>query len=80
MTNTLFTPLLIDSRKVQALLGISPRKLWSLTNCNAIPHKRIGRSVRYDPVELKAWMDAGCATDSGAAERVRAAMRKGVRQ
>lgn len=40
---------------VAAFLGISERKLWSLTNCGDIPAVRIGRSVRYDPRDVEAF-------------------------
>jgi len=65
------TPLLIDAKAAAALLAISPRKLWTLTRCNAIPSRRIGRAVRYCPTELRLWVVAGCPTEPGAAERVR---------
>jgi len=38
-------------------LAISPRKLWELTAGGDIPVVRIGRSVRYDPSDLRAWID-----------------------
>ena len=38
-------------------LAISPRKLWELTNCGDIPCIRIGRAVRYDPVDLRNWIE-----------------------
>ena len=69
------TPYLIDAKDARALLAIGARKLWSLTNCGAIPSHRIGRSVRYSPVELRAWIDAGCPTDAGAGDRIRKAVR-----
>ena len=65
------TPLLINAKAASQLLGISPRKLWSLTNCNAIPSRRIGGAIRYAPVELEAWIASGCPTEAGAGVRVR---------
>jgi len=67
-------PLLISAPAAADILGISKRTLWSLTNRNAVPSKRIGRSVRYCPAELRAWITAGCPTESGAAAK----LRKGV--
>ena len=64
-------PLLINAKAASQLLGISPRKLWSLTNCNAIPSRRIGGAIRYAPVELEAWIASGCPTEAGAGVRVR---------
>lgn len=69
-------PLLLGSPDAAGLLAISPRKLWSLSRCDAVPHHRIGRLVRYSPAELAAWVAAGCPEAPGSARRVRAAMRK----
>jgi predicted DNA-binding transcriptional regulator AlpA len=63
-------PLLIDAKAARAMLSIGERRLWLLTNCNAIPSRRIGRSVRYAPTELRAWIAAGCPTEPGSAERI----------
>jgi predicted DNA-binding transcriptional regulator AlpA len=65
------TAMLAESKAVAAMLSLSTRKLWALTNCNAIPSRRIDRSVRYDLVEVRAWIAAGCPTEPGAADRVR---------
>jgi excisionase family DNA binding protein len=37
-------------------LGISERKLWSLTTEGKIPHARFGRAVRYPVKELEEWL------------------------
>ena len=39
-------------------LSISPRKLWAMTNSGDIPCVRFGRSVRYDPADLRMWIDS----------------------
>lgn len=67
-------PLLIDAKAAQALLCMGERRLWVLTNCKAIPSRKIGKSVRYSPSELAAWVAAGCPTEAGAGERVRKAV------
>jgi len=64
--------LLIESSVAAAMLSISPRKLWELTKRNAIPTKRIGKSVRYSPKDLDRWIDAGCPTEANAAETLNA--------
>ena len=69
-------PLLINSTAACVILGISPRKLWSLTNCNAIPSRKIGVMVRYSPTELAAWCECGCPTNAGAGDQVSKAVRK----
>ncbi|MCA9272134.1 MAG: helix-turn-helix domain-containing protein [Phycisphaerales bacterium] len=69
------TPYLVDAKEACKLLCMGPRRLWSLTNCNAIPSRKIGRSVRYLPDELRAWIEAGCPTEPDSAEDIREAVR-----
>lgn len=47
---------LLSAKDASPLLAIGLRKLWELTNCGEIPHVRIGRSIRYDPDDLKEWV------------------------
>ncbi|MBX3410572.1 MAG: hypothetical protein KF859_11885 [Phycisphaeraceae bacterium] len=68
-------PLLIDARAACVALSMGRRRLWVLSNCRAIPSFKIGKSRRYCPAELEAWVRAGCPTEGGAGDRVR----KGVR-
>ena len=70
------TPLLINSKDACVILGISPRKLWALTNCKAIPSRKIGVMVRYSLIELAAWIELGCPTTAGAGDEVRKSVRK----
>lgn len=49
--------LLMTADQAAASLAISPRKLWGLTQSGEIPHLRIGRSVRYDPDDLRSWIE-----------------------
>ena len=59
MNNTPFVQkLLLSTREAAQTLSISPRKLWSMTNSGEIPCIRFGKSVRYDPIDLKAWIDS----------------------
>ncbi len=67
-------PLMIDAKAARAMLGIGARRLWSLTNCQAIPSQKIGRSVRYVPGELRAWIEGGCPTEPGSADDIREAV------
>lgn len=68
-------PLLIDAKHAKALLGIGERQLWVLSNRRAIPSFKIGKSRRYCPDELRAWVRAGCPTEAGAGDRVRKAVK-----
>jgi len=63
-------PLLIDAKAAAVMLAIGSRTLWTLTKCQAIPSRQIGRSVRYCPEELRAWVVCGCPTDPGSAQKL----------
>ncbi len=49
--------LLINSREAAKALGISERKLWSMTQASQIPVVRLGRSVRYSVRTLESWIE-----------------------
>ena len=51
------TPMLLTVRQAAEALQISERKLWSMTASGEITRVRIGRSVRYDPTDLRAWIE-----------------------
>jgi excisionase family DNA binding protein len=51
-------PMLLTSRQAARMLAISERTLWSLTKDGQIPAVRFGRSVRYDPRDLNAWIQS----------------------
>ncbi len=52
------SPMLLKPRDAAKALAVSPRKLWSLTACGAVPCVRIDRAVRYDPADLRAYIDS----------------------
>jgi excisionase family DNA binding protein len=49
--------LLLKPREAAKALSICNRLLWEVTNRGEIPHVRIGRAVRYDPKDLRAWIE-----------------------
>ena len=49
---------LLKTGNAAEILSISKRKLWAMTNTGEIPCVRFGRAVRYDPTDLRAWIDA----------------------
>jgi excisionase family DNA binding protein len=49
--------LLVTPPEAAKLLSIGKRKLWSLTAGRQIPCVRIGKLVRYDPADLRAWIE-----------------------
>jgi excisionase family DNA binding protein len=52
---TTLTPLM-TVREAADVLRISERTLWSLTNAGELPSVRVGRSVRYDPIDVATWI------------------------
>ncbi len=50
-------PLLVDGRDAAKLLAISERTLFSLTKSGAIPAVYVGRCKRYDPNDLRRWIE-----------------------
>jgi excisionase family DNA binding protein len=52
--------LLLPAREVAKLLGISVRHVWALLAEGRLPRPlRLGRAVRWNVDELRAWLAAG---------------------
>ena len=51
-------PMLLTVRQAAKVLSISERTLFTLTQDGQIPAVRFGRSVRYDPADLRRWIEA----------------------
>jgi excisionase family DNA binding protein len=50
--------LLLTAAEAAKALSISQRTLWGLTKSGELPCVRInGWTVRYDPADLKAWIE-----------------------
>lgn len=49
---------LLNPREVATRLGIGARKVWTLTNTGELRCVRIGRSVRYHPDDIAAFIEA----------------------
>jgi excisionase family DNA binding protein len=49
---------LVNARQAARTLAISERKLWEMTKNGEIPHVPVGRAIRYDPRDLRAWVEA----------------------
>ena len=53
--------LALAATEVAELLGISARHVWKLHASGQLPQPvRLGRSVRWNRVELVRWLEAGC--------------------
>jgi excisionase family DNA binding protein len=60
-------PLLIKSPEAARVLGISTRTLWDLSHRRGeIPVVRIGRAVRYNFADLRAWVERQRRLDGAA--------------
>ncbi len=57
-TGECIQPMLLMGREAAKILSISERTLFTLTKAGEIPAVRIGRSVRYDPFDLGAWIES----------------------
>ena len=51
-------PLLLTPSEAWTTLRVCERTLRTLTRQRQIPVVQIGRSVRYDPADLRAWIDS----------------------
>ena len=49
-------PLLLTAREAADTLRISAKTLWALDRDGRLRAVRIGRSVRYDPADLRAFI------------------------
>lgn len=53
--------LLVDTKQVAELLGLSARTVWRMQSSGEMPKSiRIGRDVGWSFEEIKAWTYAGC--------------------
>ena len=57
-TEQTIEPMLLTVRQAAKVLSISERTLFTLTQDGQIPAVRFGRSVRYDPADLRRWIEA----------------------
>jgi excisionase family DNA binding protein len=49
---------LVDITRAAERLGVSVRYMWRLVAERRIPYVKFGHLLRFDPVELEAWIDA----------------------
>jgi excisionase family DNA binding protein len=59
-------PLLLTPKEARSILRIGERKLFELTKEGTIPCVRIGRLVRYDPADLRTWIEANKNSNNAA--------------
>jgi excisionase family DNA binding protein len=49
--------LLLTPREAARMLAVSARHLWTLTQTGRLPRVLLGRSVRYDPADLRRFVE-----------------------
>jgi putative molybdopterin biosynthesis protein len=57
-TEQTIEPWLYTSKQAAAALCISERTLYALAKSGELPAVRVGRAVRYDPADLRAWLES----------------------
>ena len=56
-TEQTIEPMLLTARQAAKALCISERTLYSITQRGDLRAVRCGRLVRYDPADLRAWIE-----------------------
>ena len=56
-SHVLSFPKLVGAAEIAELTGFTRKHIYDLAKRSAIPHYRIGGSIRFDPVKVKAWLD-----------------------
>lgn len=57
MTDTNRIPPLLSAKDVARTLGVSYRTLWLLKESGSIPSVRVGGSVKYDPRDVREFIE-----------------------
>jgi excisionase family DNA binding protein len=52
------TPILLDTSEAAKVLGMGKRTIQELVAARKIAFVKIGRSVRFDPADLRAFVEA----------------------
>lgn len=58
-TPTAGIPRLVDALAIARATGIPRWRLYELAKEGWIPHTRVGRTIRFDPEAVRAWIEAG---------------------
>lgn len=58
-------PVVLRVEEVAGLLRCDPSTVYSMVRAGELPHRRVGRVLRFDRDKLAAWLaDSGESTDS----------------
>jgi excisionase family DNA binding protein len=50
-------PKLVDAAVIAELIGWSRKHIYDLAKRGRIPHYRVGSSIKFDLIKVKAWLD-----------------------
>lgn len=50
---------LINVKQMAKLLGVSKHRVYEMAKKGLLPVCRLGRQVRFDPVQIKEWLAQG---------------------
>lgn len=53
-----FAPML-TAPQVAEILGVPLHRVYELARLGVLPHTRILRQIRFDPVRIRKWIDGG---------------------
>lgn len=56
----------VRAREVAKALDLSERQVLRLAQAGELPHVRVGRSVRFDPAAVEAWLRQHATANGGA--------------
>ena len=72
---------LLNVKDLARLLRMSVRTVWRLRSAGRLPKPvRIGKSVRWSPETIEAWIDLGCPDRAAFEARSRTAKKEGGKQ
>ena len=56
-THLIVLPQLVGAAEIAEMTGWSRKHIYDLAKRGQIPHYRIGGSIKFDPIKVKAWLD-----------------------
>jgi excisionase family DNA binding protein len=61
-------PMLLTTRQAARSLNLSERTLYAITKRGDLPVVRIGKAVRYDPADIRVWIESAKKSEKGLAQ------------
>ncbi len=54
----------LDVPRVASLLGVGKNTIYSLVGRNQIPHRRLGKSIRFSRAAVMSWLSSWSSQDA----------------